>query len=118
MPKHVSDSTYQLSVRIDTRSLGRIDKVRDILDKQTGARPQRSDIVRKAIDYGMEIYCKLYHIDVGGAAAEPAVEVASPPPPATEEPVTVPEPKKSAPAAAVVSKKKGGKKAARKQAHA
>lgn len=106
MPKHVSDETFQLSVRIDKRSLQRIDKVRDKLEKDTGTRPQRSDIVRKAIDYGMDVYVKLYKIEVAEPTTAPSeeskVEAVEP------QPVTSPEPKKGKRKTASAS---GGKQA-------
>lgn len=117
MPKHVSDSTYQLSVRIDTRTLNRIDKIRDTLDEQTGARPQRSDIVRKAIDYGIDVYCKQYNINVSAASASTTtIDTGTAPPVVREkeesELVTVPSKKKEAAVIATSSKKKNGSKSA------
>lgn len=95
MPKHVSDSTFQLSVRIDTKALSRIDKVRDKLEKDTGARPQRSDIVRKAIDFGMDVYLQKFNIDVSEKGdAKVVLDPDLAPLAETSEPITVPDKKK------------------------
>lgn len=68
MPKHVADKTRQLSVRVDDQDIARIDHIREIVQQKTRMKPQRSDVVRLALHYGIDDYCREQGIEEGALA--------------------------------------------------
>lgn len=62
MPKHVAEETQQLSVRLDKQQLMKIDQIRKRMEEAIGIVPQRSDVVRKVIGYGIDEFCSRNHI--------------------------------------------------------
>ena len=70
MPKQVAEHTTQLSVRVDVKDLARIERIRTRMDDLTGILPQRSDVVRKILMFGIEEYCKQQDIDLDDIAEE------------------------------------------------
>ena len=62
MPKHVADKTRQLSVRVDDHDLADIDRIREVMLQKTSIRPQRSDVVRLALHFGIDEYKRQHDI--------------------------------------------------------
>lgn len=64
MPKTVAEKTRHLSFRIDVEDNARIEKIRAAMEARFGIFPQRSDVLRKILDYGIAAFCKRNDIDL------------------------------------------------------
>lgn len=58
MAKRIADKTFQISFRIDREALDRVDAFREDIRKKTGMEPQRSDMMRQIVDFGIDEYEK------------------------------------------------------------
>lgn len=72
MPKHVADKTRQLSVRVDDHDLADIDRIREVMLQKTSIKPQRSDVVRLALHFGIDEYKRQHDITLEGIELTPA----------------------------------------------
>lgn len=103
MPKTVAERTRHLSFRIDVDDNAKIDKIRSAMEARFGIYPQRSDVLRKILDYGIEVFCKKNNIALGAALSKkptnkPATKKTPPKktPPKTEKVEKAPEVKEPA----------------------
>lgn len=75
MPKTVAEKTNHLSFRIDVNDRDKIEKIRKSMEARFDILPQRSDVLRKILDFGIEAFCKKNNIDLGPGPDAKKVEV-------------------------------------------
>lgn len=78
MPKTVAEKTNHLSFRIDVNDRDKIEKIRKSMEARFGILPQRSDVLRKILDFGIEAFCKKNNIDLGPDAKKAEVRKRQP----------------------------------------
>jgi hypothetical protein len=100
MPKTVAEKTRHLSFRIDVVDEERIEQIRSAMEQRFGIFPQRSDVLRKVLDYGIASFCSQNNILLKDHSAEGKKAVPKKPAtPAAKKPAAPAAKKSAAPAA-------------------
>lgn len=63
----------QLSLRLEERTIAKIEKIQDVAEETVGVRPDRTEIIRRALDFGLRKFAEHYEIQIDDA--EPSSEL-------------------------------------------
>lgn len=61
--------TLQMSLRLEEETVAKLEAIQAIVARELGVPTDRSEIMRKALAYGIERYCHVYNVDLGEVAS-------------------------------------------------
>lgn len=70
----VEHKTLQLSLRLPLANVVKIEKIKKFIRDRNGVEPDRVEIIRRSLDFGIDQYCKKYDIDLASIKDDGTLE--------------------------------------------